>query len=95
LLIAESVGKVEEIYIDKTMTCPHCGSVESIGYGTSKSGNPRYQCKSCGKTFTGVPSGRPPIGDRAMTRNERGRKTRQAKKRKEAAEKIIDELLDK
>lgn len=33
-----------------TVVCPHCGSVKSIKYGTSK-GRQRYLCKDCKKTF--------------------------------------------
>ena len=37
---------------DTTMVCPHCASKNIIVHGKTNSGNIRYKCKSCLKTFT-------------------------------------------
>jgi transposase-like protein len=33
--------------------CPHCGGFESIRWGKCRTGNHRWRCKSCDKTWTG------------------------------------------
>ncbi|OFX59835.1 MAG: hypothetical protein A2046_06245 [Bacteroidetes bacterium GWA2_30_7] len=39
-------------YIEQTVNkCPHCTSIDIIGYGSAK-GSRRFKCKNCNKTFT-------------------------------------------
>ena len=60
--------------------CFRCHSERIVKNGKNSYGTQRYKCHDCGYTTTGTPMGRPPIGDRAMTNEERQRKF-QAKKK--------------
>ena len=37
------------------VSCPHCDSKEVYRHGKTASGYPRYQCRSCRKTFSDAP----------------------------------------
>ncbi len=40
------------------LSCPHCGDIKVIKFGTNRSGTARCRCQSCKKTFTLSPRSR-------------------------------------
>lgn len=80
LMLKPLLNVVAWQYCIPGMNCPHCQSERVTGNGKTTSGNPRYRCLECKKTWSGNPTGRPCKGDRPMTGYERLKKYRQSKK---------------
>ena len=40
------------------LSCPHCGDIKVIRFGTNRSGTARCRCQSCKRTFTLSPRSR-------------------------------------
>jgi transposase-like protein len=37
------------------ISCPYCCSEQTIHFGKTTNGYPRYRCRACGKTFSDAP----------------------------------------
>jgi transposase-like protein len=49
---AEVMVTLQQPAQETLVTCPHCGDPAFVQrFGTHRGGNPRYQCKVCGRTF--------------------------------------------
>ena len=38
-----------------TITCPHCESGQTVHFGRTTNGYPRYRCNGCMRTFSDAP----------------------------------------
>ena len=76
----ECVSWQSKPHLKLVRICPKCYHDKIIKNGKTTSGKQRYKCSSCGNVFSAYPSGRPPIGDRAMTNAEHQAKFRAKKK---------------